>query len=390
MMRKLYYVGLESYQARYTYQLQDWNERVFKKRNIDYEIVYGDNLSTDQQIVTGQVLDAHGRSYYSLTQMANLVKLMNEGKITHEDVILFEDMFTPGIESIPYILNQVRSAYRPLIFVRCLAQTIDPDDFVHTTGMTNWMSKYEQMVNHFVTAVLATNEEMVAHMKIAGWKVPIYNISGLAFNKEEVQSRIDSIKPFNERSYRIGYASRLDVEKNPNFFLDIIDSVLSSTSIYKFSIFSGGPLKSNSTQVYNRIREYKKEGKLTVHENLSKNEYYNLLNDTRVLLNTACQDWTSNTVNEADALGANVLYPAYRSFPETFANDHERLYIPWSLNDAKLKLDNLMYNPHKNIGKISDWNDKTIDRTIDIISGNGEIWNRSYKDYRTHLIHSHF
>ena len=86
-MRKLYYMGLEPYKARYTLQLTDWNERVFKRRKINYEIVNGETLTSDQAIVTGQVLDAHGRSYYSMSQMMNLVKLMKEGKITNEDVI---------------------------------------------------------------------------------------------------------------------------------------------------------------------------------------------------------------------------------------------------------------------------------------------------------------
>ena len=36
---KIFYMGLESYQARYTYQLTDWTERVYKKRGIDYVIV---------------------------------------------------------------------------------------------------------------------------------------------------------------------------------------------------------------------------------------------------------------------------------------------------------------------------------------------------------------
>ena len=34
-MRKLFYMGLESYEARYTLQLQEWNERVFKEHGID-------------------------------------------------------------------------------------------------------------------------------------------------------------------------------------------------------------------------------------------------------------------------------------------------------------------------------------------------------------------
>jgi len=66
-MRKLWYMGLEPYKARYTLQLQDWNESVFKRRGIDYHIVPGETLSNDQAIVTGQVLDAHGRSYFGMS-----------------------------------------------------------------------------------------------------------------------------------------------------------------------------------------------------------------------------------------------------------------------------------------------------------------------------------
>ena len=189
-MRKLWYMGLEPYKARYTLQLQDWNEAVFRRRGIDYEIVTGDTLSNDQAIVTGQVLDAHGRTYFGMSQLMNLVKKMKQGEVTNEDVVYFEDMFQPGIESLPYILKQVPVSLRPRIYVRCLAQSIDPDDFVHVWGMAKWMGLYEQMVNEFVTGVLATNEEMVAHMRIAGWTAPIYNISGLAFGKQEVLERI--------------------------------------------------------------------------------------------------------------------------------------------------------------------------------------------------------
>ena len=96
------------------------------------------------------------------------------------------------------------------------------------------------------------------------------------------------------------------------------------------------------------------------------------------------QDWVSNTVSEADTLGANVLYPAYRSFPETFANDSSRLYIPWSMDDATFKLFKLLDSQHANQGSISNWNNKTIDRIIDIITGNGEQWRRDTVDYRQH------
>ena len=389
-MRKLIYIGLESYQERYTLQLTEWNRRVFERRGLDVVYVPGETLDNTGAISVGQVLDAHGRSYFSMSQMMNLVKMMKAGEVTSDDIIYFEDMFTVGIESLPYILDQIDPKYRPKIFVRCLAQSVDPDDFVHVWGMAEWMSTYEKMVNSFVSGVLATNEEMVAHMRIAGWQAPIYNISGLAFGKEEVLERIGgaaNIKPFADRKRRVGFAARFDQEKQPGFFMDLIEMYHSQGrhKDIEFAIFQGGPLRSNNSKYVTRARVLQSEGKLTIYENLKKNDYYNLLNDTRVLFNCALQDWVSNTVSEADTLGSNVLYPAYRSFPETFADDPNRLYVPWSIDDAYHKLENLLDKLHHNTGLISDWTDGTVDRIVDILEGKGESWNRAGNRYRDHV-----
>jgi glycosyltransferase involved in cell wall biosynthesis len=388
-MRKLYYMGLESYEARYTLQLTEWNRRVFEHRGLDVVYVPGTTIDNTQSISVGQVLDAHGRSYFSMSQMMNLVQMMKNGAVTAEDVIYFEDMFQPGIESLPYIMDQIPAEQRPRIYVRCLAQAIDPDDFVHVWGMAGWMSTYERMVNHFVTGVLATNEEMVAHMRIAGWTAPIYNISGLAFGKEEVLERIggvSNIRPFEDRPRRVGFAARFDQEKQPGFFMDLIEMFHEQGPVgVEFCIYSGGPLRSNNPEYVARARRMEAENKLKIYDNITKNEYYAHLNNTRVLFNCALQDWVSNTVSEADTLGCNVLYPAYRSFPETFANDPNRMYIPWSIDDAYHKMQNLLREPHHNMGLISDWNNGTIDRIVDIVTGVGEHWNRAGSRYRDHV-----
>jgi hypothetical protein len=396
-MRKLFYMGLEPYKARYTLQLQDWNEAVFKRRGIDYVIVPGETLSNDQAIVTGQVLDAHGRTYFGMSQLMNLVKMMKAGEVTNEDVIYFEDMFQPGIESLPYIMDQVDPSMRPRIAVRCLAQSIDPDDFVHVWGMQDWMAAYEKMVDKFADIVLASNEEMAMHMKVAGWKAPIYNISGLAFSRDEVRSRVDKLIPFKERKVRVCFSARWDQEKQPDFYMDLIeewnrrhDAAIPNSPRVEFAIFSGAKLKSNNDSYMARTRDLQERGLLTIYEDLSKNDYYNLLSDSRVLFNCALQDWVSNTVSEADTLGCNVLYPAYRSFPETFSNDYERLYVPWSIDDAIRKLMPLLKEPHVNMNNISRWTDGTIDRIVDILKGNGEQWKRMSTDYRKHTRESKY
>jgi hypothetical protein len=158
----------------------------------------------------------------------------------------------------------------------------------------------------------------------------------------------------------------------------------------EFAIYSGGPLRSNNTAYIERARRMEAEGKLRIYENLKKDEYYDLLNNTRVLFNCALQDWVSNTVSEADTLGCNVLYPAYRSFPETFANDHQRMYIPWSMDDVQQKLEQLLEWSHPNMGTISNWTHQTVDRIVDILQGQGQKWARNDPRYRDHVAGAKF
>ena len=400
-MRKLFYMGLEPYEGRYTLQLQEWSERVFKKKNIDYVVVPGTTIDNTKSISVGQVLDAHGRSYFGMSQLMNLVQMMRNGEVTAKDAVFFEDMFQPGIESLPYIMCQIPEEQRPKIFLRCLAQAVDPDDFVHVWGMGKWMSLYEKMCNEIPNVhILATNEEMVAHMRIAGWEAPIYNISGLSFGKQEVLERVDNkVKPWNERSNRVVFAARFDQEKQPDFFMDVIEMVHERTRNFdretltdpidpvEFAVLSGGPLRSNNEKYLKRALEMEEKGQLKIYKDLQKNDYYNIVNDSKVLFNCALQDWVSNTVSEADTLGCNVVYPAYRSFPETFANDYSRLYTPWSKEDAVAKIMTGLEKPSENMGKISDWTDGTIERMLDIMEGNYKAtrWLRSGNRYRDHV-----
>jgi hypothetical protein len=387
-MRKLFYMGLEKLQARYTLQLTDWNERVFKDREINYEIIQGEDLTGDQ-IVTGSVLDAHGRTFFSLHQTADLIKLMKEGKVTSEDVIFYEDMFTPGIESLPYIMDQVPSEFRPRVYVRCLAQSIDPDDFVNREGMGTWMRRYEQLMDEFVSGILVASEEMVAHLRIAGFKAPIY-VTGLPFGKDEVRSRVAAPRCIPMRAKRVGFAARWDDEKQPDFYMDLAEKYFKEVSKdVEFAIFCGhAELKSNNPRYVERALALQAgdTANFKIYTGLKKNDYYALLADSTVLFNCALQDWVSNTVSEADTFGTLTLYPAYRSFPEVFANNEKNMYIPWSLNDACNRLQEMMANPETyKTGAVSDWQDGTIDRTLDVFQGKGEQWARNGNDYRKYV-----
>jgi hypothetical protein len=101
---------------------------------------------------------------------------------------------------------------------------------------------------------------MVAHMRIAGWSAPIYNISGLAFGKAEVLERIGGVakyQPFDQRKMRVGFAARFDQEKQPGFFMDLIEMYHAQGRVkdIEFAVFQGGPLRSNNQEYIDRARQ---------------------------------------------------------------------------------------------------------------------------------------
>lgn len=381
-LRKVLYMGLERIESRYTHQLEDWNRPFFEARGIPFVPVYGTMPGEDVagKIITGSVLDAHGRTHYSLTQNAELIKMLRSGLVTSDDVIFYEDMFTPGIESLPYIFAQTPAEFRPRVYVRCLAQTIDPDDFVNRTGMFDFMRPFEQLVDSFVDGILVASDEMVAHLTIAGFKAPIF-VTGLPYGKAEVASRVPSLSPWATRPKRVSFAARWDEEKQPHFFMDVIEKVWETDPSVEFQVLTGNAqLKSSDATALARAQLLADtNSNFLVKEGLTKTRYYEELANSRLLFNCALQDWVSNTVSEADTLGCQTLYPAYRSFPEVFANDERHMYLPWSVSHAASCVLNLINNQVQDVGRASDYQNQTVNRTIDVFTGKASSVTPTYR-----------
>jgi hypothetical protein len=371
MSKRIIYLPLEPYEERYTLQLRTWNETRFKERNVPYLIVDGRTLREDKEIKTGQVLDAHGRCYWSMTQMAELVRLMEAGEITANDVVFSEDLFQPGYESLPYIISQLPEDMKPKVFTRNLAQSIDPDDFVFP--WRNWMRDFESLVSKTCDGILMANTEMGPHMRIALLEAPLY-VTGLPFDKNEVRGRVGPLKTLRSRKKRIIYSSRFDHEKQPDFFMDLIEKSDFVERGYEFWILTGSKTLRSTHEAYvTRARALEAAGKLVIKTGLQKSEYYEILADSQLQFNCARQDWQSNTLNEASALGTLSLCPAFRSFPQALNNSAKHLYVPWSVEDAINKMDYLLTSlDDSEVDYAADDQHQSIDRTIDILLGNGE------------------
>jgi glycosyltransferase involved in cell wall biosynthesis len=360
------YLPLEPYKERYTDLLGHWTETRFRERGVYFVSVLGERLAKDDAIRTGLVLDAHGRSYWSLTQMAALTRMLANGATP--DVVYFDDLFTPGYEALPYILDQSKGR-RPRVYVRNHAQSVDPDDFVWP--MRHWMRPFETAVYRSVSGVFCSSTVHKEMMEIAGLDVCPIHVIGHPYDERDVLTRAGQApRPWSARmDRRVLYSSRFDAEKQPHFFMDVVEEFLQHGGEAEFVVCTGSrTLRSNDPTALTRAERLQASGKLRIVTDTTKAVYYGLLAGASVQLNTARQDFVSYTAIEASTLGTPTLAPAFRSFPEAFRNRRASLYVPWSVEDACARLHELLDTGDDplEVAKLSLHHHGTLDRIIDL------------------------
>ncbi len=319
----LYYMPLESYKTRYTSQMSGkgelgWQESRWIENKIPYCRIEPD-YQVNENITHGEVLDGCGRGIYSCLQIAELLKLVQQGLITSDDVIYFDDFWTPGIEALPYAFHQV--GIRPRMYGFIHAQSVDEFDF--TFNMLPWIRHFEKGNASVFDGIFADCSLLckLAHKQGFAPKDK-FHIVGLPYNSEKVIEMVGETD-FNElqknKKNQIVYASRLDKEKNPLFFIEIAKRYYEIDKSVKFIITTPhDELKSNDPEIINQIvyhYDHYDLPNLRIKIGVPKVEYYKLLLESKAHFNCADQDFVSFTLLESLTCGCTPIYPNFRSFP---------------------------------------------------------------------------
>ncbi len=325
----LVHLPLERYQARASEFLVDWETSVFQE-TFNVQRIEGTN-SASVSVMTGEVLDRFQRPLSAMEQAKTLINAAERqlGRV------YFSDFYHPGLDALAYSRKSFNG------YAYCWAQSFDQFDF---TREMPWMRAWEMMALMLYKKVFVANEGladliMTSLFPSSGSKIEVV---GLPFNSVYVRKAVD-MSALPSLEYDVIYSSRLDREKNPLFFLELVKTMPS----LRFVVCSGRDrLVSNDGRIVEEFEKAVQNHKnLTVLTGLTKGQYYATLSRSKVQLNCSAQDWVSWTLLEALTLGATPCYPNIRSFPETFGENMDYLYAANSLNAARDRIRYLLERP---------------------------------------------
>lgn len=337
-MNRIIYFPLEPLKERYTWQMSaketGWIERNWIQAGIPYLRIEGEALR--DTIKNGSVLDANGRGYWATSQIKAFLKLLDDGEITTDDVLFFDDFWHPGISALPYSFHIL--GIKPKMFAFCYAQSVDQFDF--TYPMRHWMRHFEIGIGKILDGIFVTSTALKDLLVYAGIGTKeTVHVTGLLYNSGEVETHFPKKLPVKKN--QVIYVSRWDSEKRPEFFLSVVNKVMSVRSDINFVISTSfEKLRSNDQEMLQLLTYCLKKfpKNLELRENQTKEQYYLNLLESKVQINTADQDWVSWTLLEATNCGCFPLYPNYLSFPEALSFNNEYLYQKGNVLDAAEKL----------------------------------------------------
>lgn len=284
---KIFYVPIEPYETRYTADWISQFEDEFTNNGIDYVTVLGNAVSST--VTDGGVLDACGTHIYKFSQLTKIVNLIQTGNISDGDVIFFADLWFPGIESLFYIRNMLNIEFK--IEGIFHAGTYDQFDFTCRNGMRSWGKWLEAgwfcgIDKIFVATDFHKQLLLQNSISIRDLEKKIF-VTGLPFYAKTLRE-----KYYNSNKENIVvFPHRMDSEKHPEMFSGLVDDLRKAG-------ISFIPM-------------------CTIIETKSRQEYFNILGRSKVMVSFADQETFGYSTLESMALGNVVIVPNKLSYCET-------------------------------------------------------------------------
>lgn len=275
-------VPLEPIEQRYTAQWYEWVPEVFDSVEACEEVL-GEEMDSDLQ---GEYfLDPIATNVWGLTQVAALIRRLETIGEDEDHTIFFYDLWHPGIEALQYVRDMTDMEFQIAGVLH--AGSYDPWDLTAQNGMDRWAGHIENGWFQFIDQVFVATEFhrdfVCVRRDLDREKVAV---TGLPVDVEGLQQ---FRTPWDEREDRVVFTGRLSEEK-------------------------GWPRVQEMLE-YAEEREY--DIHVTHEHQHPKQEYYEILGNSKAVFAPSKQETFGYGVIEGMALGCQPVVPDKLAFVET-------------------------------------------------------------------------
>ena len=282
----IYIVDIEAVDTRYTKQ---WKEHLPKQlqRSTNEDVTVISGGETPQATTPGAFLNFGGTNVYKANQMAQIGELFCNGRVEDGDYFLYTDAWNPTVIQLRYMAELLGVDIR--IGGMWHAGSYDPQDFLgRLIGDKPWvrhaeMSMFETYDDNFFASDF--HIDMFTGVMDYDYSLDWNKIKRVGWPMEYLKNSLDSYKGMEKRDL-ILFPHRIAPEKQVDIFRDLAE----------------------------RLPQY--EFVVCQEQQLSKNEYHNLLGEAKLVFSANLQETLGISWYEGALVDAIPMVPDRLSYSE--------------------------------------------------------------------------
>ncbi len=290
MKKQLIIISLDPLPSRYTLEWFSHLPKIFQKKlGSDYQVIQINGQTKSSKCTQGGFLDFEATNMWKSEQISFFFRMMKEGQIQDDAIILFTDAWNPTAIQLKYTKDLCKKNWKLIGIWH--AGSYDPNDFLGRIDNKVWAENFENSLfsaydlNWFATDFhvnLWKKSRLFDENKIIRSGFPMEYIPEI-FNHNPLDYSY-----LKEKEDMIVFPARIAPEKQPHIFEKIAEMMPE----YKFV--------------------------MCCKENMNKEQYHETLRKSKLMLSFSLQETLGITQYEGMAAKCFSLVPNHLSYSEMY------------------------------------------------------------------------
>ena len=315
-MTNVYIIDLESVETRYTAQWKSHVPKILKAQGHQVHVISGPE-DIPSATTPGAFLNFGGTNIYKSRQVEEIARLFTAGTIMAGDHFIFTDAWHPGIINLKYMSSLLNIPVK--IHALWHAGSYDPQDFLgRLIGNAGWVRHAEKSFFHAVDYnYFATN----FHIEMFVRNLLNDGLDENPWIDEDIEDAINGKRPYFVRS---GW---------PMEYMDSLLTPYKGMTKRDLILFPHRIAPEKQVDIFRDLKEQLPQYEFVVcqDQQLTKNEYHNLLGESKIVFSANLQETLGISCYEGALVDAIPMVPDRLSYTEMYF-DGFKYPSHWSLN----------------------------------------------------------